>query len=161
MKALTWATAAITDRPKRLWVAAAVAFMLGVGYIALTQRSANDLLMAYVQIAQDSGIAFAYVAVPVAIVASLMRFNVLESAVTIGASIIGATVTLFVELSLYRGWTMVYDILSGDVGNAFWQWPPIWLDILIAAVAAAAAWWVVGEARDYLCDYFRPFRFKG
>jgi hypothetical protein len=151
----------LTAVPKRLWVTTAIATLIGIMYVLVTYGQDDERMLIFSAITERSGMAFTFFAVPIAIVASLMRFDLREAAMVVGVPIFAAIVTLVVIASEGRFTSMLYDLAAGDVTNAFWQYPPIWKIVLVAAVASCAAWFVTNELRDNLTDFFRPFRWRG
>ena len=101
---------------------------------------------------EDENIGFTFIAVPLAFLLGLRRFDFAEMAICLGSCMLGATIALVVAHSRFIGWAVIYELMSGNFQAAFMHYPSIFLNILIATFGSIIAW-IIGLV---IMDYAKP-----
>lgn len=112
----------------------------------------HHYLTIFAYVIEHRGIAFLIPSLPFAVVAAFARFNGRATAAVISAAIVAATLALVIALSEGRGIAVLYALLSGDFQNAFWQYPPVLINMIFAYGIDLLVWYALIK----LGDTWRP-----
>ena len=101
---------------------------------------------------EHQGIAFSIITTPVAFTAGLLRLDFRSTIILVACALVASTIALIIALSRFHGWAVIYDLANLDFQNAFYQYPNVLLNIIVAIFFSLAAW-IIAVA---VMDYYKP-----